>query len=86
MTLLEAMGTGIPIIATNVGGIPDILENNKEAILVSNDCKDIVEALNKLAKDESLREKLGKNAKEKSKNFSSNCMAKKYLEIYKNNF
>ena len=34
MTLIEAMGTGLPIVASNVGGIPDMLENEKNALLV----------------------------------------------------
>lgn len=34
MSLIEAMGTGLPIIASNVGGIPDMLTDKKDALLV----------------------------------------------------
>lgn len=34
MTLIEAMGTGMPILASNVGGIPDMIENEKSGLLL----------------------------------------------------
>ncbi|MFC1884331.1 glycosyltransferase family 4 protein [Thermodesulfobacteriota bacterium] len=35
MVLLEAMSIGVPVVATSVGGIPDIIESEKEGILIS---------------------------------------------------
>lgn len=82
MSIIEAMGTGLPIVATNVGGIPDMLTNNESAILTTTDSSEIANAFEELYKNADLREKLGTNALVRSKEFSSEEMARKYLEIY----
>lgn len=83
ITLIEAMGTASPIIATNVGGVPDMLENNIDAILTSVDSEEIANALVVLSDDLALRKKLGENALIRAKTFSSEEMAYKYMEIYR---
>ena len=83
MTLIEAMGTGLPIVATNVGGIPDMLADGSDAILVEANIKKIANAFIALASDEKLRNKYGKNALERSKAFSSYKMAEDYYNFYK---
>lgn len=83
MTLAEAMGTGLPIVATAVGGVPDMLENNVNALLCEVDAEKIAECFEKYYLDEQLRERHGKAALERSKAFSAEEMARKYLAIYK---
>ena len=83
MSIIEAMGTGLPIVATNVGGIPDMLTNGESAILTTVDSREIANAFFQLANDEALRERLGRNALSRSQDFSSVEMAKKYIDIYK---
>lgn len=82
MTLIEAMGTGLPIIASNVGGIPDMLANKKEALLIQpkEDC--IIKALELLYNDEGKRTYLGQNALQKSATFSAQTMARDYVDVY----
>lgn len=82
MTLIEAMGTGLPIVATKVGGIPDMIENNLSGILVENDIVEISEAIIKLINEEELRKNIGSEAKRRSEQFSSKNMAEKYERIY----
>lgn len=82
MTLIEAMGTGLPIIATAVGGVPDMLENKTEALIVDCDVVKIAEALDILYSDKDLRKRLGKKALVRSDEFSAKIMAQKYEEIY----
>lgn len=82
MTLIEAMGTGLPIIASDVGGIPDMLTDQKEALLIAPKEEDILAALELIYADEEKRKCLGRNALDKSAAFSATTMAKKYADIY----
>ncbi len=64
--IMEAMSAGVPVVATQVGGIPDLIENGVDGIL----CKpghpaELAAAMAKLATDETLRNKLGTSASEK---------------------
>ena len=82
MTLIEAMGTGLPIIASNVGGIPDMLSSQKEALLIEPKEEKIIEALEMVYSDAKKREYWGRNALQRSSLFSSQAMARKYLQLY----
>ena len=81
MTLIEAMGTGLPIVATAVGGVPDML-NEESALLVSPEDNCICEAFEKYYESGYLRRLHGEKSMEKSNLFSSAVMAEKYSEIY----
>ena len=81
MTLIEAMGTGLPIVATAVGGVPNMLDNNS-ALLVPVDSIAIADAFEKYYLDEKLRTKHGKNALLLSESFSAQLMAKEYVKVY----
>lgn len=82
MTLIEAMGTGLPIIASNVGGIPDMLASQKEALLIEPKEEKIIEALEMVYSDEKMRKNLGQSALDKSTAFSAKAMAKRYADVY----
>lgn len=86
MTLIEAMGTGLPIISSNVGGIPDMLDNEKEAVLLELNKNKFVNEIIDMIKYKEKREKLGRNALNKSKRFSSEIMAEQYIKIYEKNY
>lgn len=58
---IEAMAHHIPLVATNFGPIPEIVEDNKNGILVTpNDTGALAEAIIKLAKDQNKRRRFGK--------------------------
>lgn len=64
ISILEAMGSGIPIVSTNVDGIKEDLENGKSALLVdSKSPKALADGMEKLLSDGELASRLGKNAK-----------------------
>ena len=67
LSLLEVMRLGIPCIATNVGGIPEIITNNESGILIEpKDGKALIDAINKLSQKENY-EKFSNNAFERFK-------------------
>ena len=82
MTIIEAMGSALPIVATAVGGVPDMLENGREAWLVANDTREIAEALADAAEHEEKRRAFGQAARERAVCFSAQEMALRYEEIY----
>lgn len=82
MTLIEAMGTGLPVIATKVGGIPSMIKNNENGLLVKIEVDDLVNAMIKLS-DKKIRKMLGENARQTVENlFSSKVMGDRYHKIY----
>ena len=63
-TLLEGMACGLPIIATNVGGIPDAIQHEHNGILIEpNSVKGIVAAVEALLPDPQKRTRLGRQAR-----------------------
>lgn len=82
MTLIEAMGTGLPIVATAVGGVPDMLDQIS-ARLVSLNAEEIAQAFEEYYLDYELRKRNGQNASKAAQRFSAETMAKRYLEIYR---
>lgn len=60
LVLLEAMALGVPCIATNAGGAPEVVAENETALLVPpRDPEALARAMTRLVDDESLRERLG---------------------------
>lgn len=82
MTIIEAMGTGLPVVASAVGGVPDMLRHGESGILVSCDPEEVSRVCAELAGDENLRKKLGENARRDSVRFSADYMARQYWEEY----
>jgi len=84
MGLLEAMSAGLPVISTRVGGIPEVIQNKENGLLiVPGDIKALKESLINLFENSDLSFKLGNNARKSYlKNFSSSIMSKKFEVIY----
>ena len=83
MVLAEAMAAGLPIVAAAVGGGPDMLEGGENALLCEADAASVASAVERLLSEESLRKSLGMAARERAADFSSDSMARAYLEVYK---
>jgi len=64
VSLIEAMAMEVPIVATNISGFIEVMENNKTGILVeAGNADKIADALKKMVLDEKLREEFGKNGR-----------------------
>lgn len=83
-TVMEAMAAGLPIIASDVGGIPDLIENGKSGLLVkAGDSADLADGLKKLVENHEISNALGKEAKVKIRtNFRFRDMLIKTLHLY----
>ena len=85
-TIKEAYYFKIPVIATKVGGIPDIVSHDKTGILIPpEDPLALTEAINSLLPNDSKIRDLTQNAYEfLIKNYSWDYLLPKYIEFYKN--
>ena len=82
VSVIEAMALGLPVISTNVGGIPYLLKNGKTAMLVDdNDAEAMVEAIMKIINNSELKDDLVRNALELVRNFDWNLVKCKWHEI-----
>ncbi len=84
MTIIEAMGTGLPIAATQVGGIPDLIRHEESGLLCPCAEEAIAAVLARLLREEDLRRRLGQKAREESAAYSSDAMARAYCRVYEN--
>lgn len=85
IVLLEAMACAKPCIATNVGGIPEIVEDKKTGLLVPPaDPLALYEAIYALLTDRKLSRELGENGRKKvEENYSWSIIAQQIFNVYK---
>lgn len=81
--ILEGMHSGLPVIATNAGGIPDIIEDGVSGRLIEpGDAAALAEAIVQLSQNEALRQRLLTGAQHKLKDFYIEHTALLYQDIY----
>lgn len=72
MAIAEAMAAGLPVVASKMGGVPELIENGISGILVEpNDSHALKEAILKLIKDDTLREKMSIESRKRAERFFS---------------
>jgi len=83
IALLEAMSKGIPVIASKTGGIPEVIDNGKNGILVDFSSESIAKAIVELYENKKKMAQLGENARNTiKKQFSWDKAADEYMKIY----
>ena len=81
--LLDAMDRALPIIASRVGGLPEIVKDGVNGLLIDPRSPDQLErAITNLYEDPDLRRALGARGREFSRDFTADAMAASYLELY----
>ena len=80
--ILEAMALGVPIVTTDAGGNPELIEDGKEGFLVKfNDKEALKTKILEILKNPELAQKLGASASQKSRQFSKERMVKEIVKI-----
>ena len=83
MTLLEAMAAKRAVIASAVGAVPEVIEHGQTGLLVEpGNVDDLEQAILMLLNEASLRNRIAQNARQSVARFSSDLMARKYLDFY----
>jgi glycosyltransferase involved in cell wall biosynthesis len=84
MTVLEAMAAGKPIVATRVGGIPELIEHDVSGVLVEPRQPEVLtKALYQLAQDPVRRQQLGQAAQKRvAAQFTETEMVRKLMLVY----
>ncbi len=81
--ILEAMAAEIPIIATKAGALEEIIENNKQGILIKpKNAEELAGSIAKLIKNPELAQQFKKQAREKLKRFSLFNMVKQTEKLF----
>jgi glycosyltransferase involved in cell wall biosynthesis/peptidoglycan/xylan/chitin deacetylase (PgdA/CDA1 family) len=85
LALLEAMAAGLPVVASAVGGVPEVVEDGVSGRLVPADDRDSLRAsLDDLLQDSRQRARLGRSARARVRErFSLSSMAASYRELYR---
>jgi glycosyltransferase involved in cell wall biosynthesis len=81
---LEPMGFGLPIVSTDVGGLPEIVLDGETGVLVSpGNSRELAQALLRLLADHNLRAKLAQSGKERVQRFfDKRSLVRSNLETY----
>jgi glycosyltransferase involved in cell wall biosynthesis len=83
VALMEATSMALPIVATSVGGVPEILEDEVDALLIPpGESAPLFEAMRRLATDPELRVRLGREAKRGSSQFDMENVSRAIGDIY----
>ncbi|MEN6290582.1 MAG: glycosyltransferase family 4 protein, partial [Methanobacterium sp.] len=84
VVLLEAMACGIPVIGSDIGGIPDIIQDGVTGLLApEKDVNGLSRSITTLIEDEDLRERIAFRGYDKVREkFSWEKVAENYLSIY----
>jgi len=83
--LLEAMACGLPVVASAVGGIPDVVQDGESGLLVpSEDVPALAAAIRRLLADSDLRHKMGQKARQRVvSDYSLKAATTRHLDLYR---
>lgn len=82
-TLLEMMAKGLPVVATNVGGVSEIVEHGKTGILVDSSPEDLAEGILALLADDSRRHRIAFAAREYVERYHDwSIVGPRYIKLY----
>jgi len=81
--LLEALASGLPVVATEVPGYMSVLESGRDSVTVQpNNWRELAASLVILARDADLRRRLSDYALQKARRYSWDLVASEVVEVY----
>jgi glycosyltransferase involved in cell wall biosynthesis len=81
--LLEAMQTALPIVASKTGGIPDVIEDGVNGMLVPpGEPEALARAIDRLLADRDLARRLSEEAQQRAKDYDWEVLAERVLRVY----
>ncbi len=83
LSCIEAMASGNAVIATNIGGLPNLIINEYNGLLINPEGKELLNALSALIKDAEYRKRLANRAIEVAQVFSKDNWVKQWQTILK---
>lgn len=84
VSVIEAMALGLPIVSTNVGGVPFLVDDNENGLLVNdNDYKAMANAIKLVFEDIKLRDSMINSARKKVEEFDWEIVKYKWIELLK---
>jgi glycosyltransferase involved in cell wall biosynthesis len=84
VTIVEAMGAGLPVVATRVAGVPEAVEHGATGLLApAEDSAALAAAIERVLEDIDLRRRMGKAAREEfERRFTIRVVADEHLRLY----
>ena len=86
VALLEAMDNGLPVVATRVEGVEEVIQNETQGLLVPpEDARALAESLTKLVADTEFRRRVGRGAQMRMRqSYTTDIMCERYLSLMRN--
>jgi glycosyltransferase involved in cell wall biosynthesis len=82
--LVEAMAARLPIVASSVGGIPDLIKDGKNGLLVPpEDASALEKAISALLEDKAQRKRMGEAGKKMCRPYSTEAMVEQIDDLYR---
>lgn len=84
-TVMESLSCGTPVVAFNIGGMPDLIEHKKNGYLAKEkDPKDLAIGIKWIIVDDERRKKISVNAREKAlREYTLKMQTERYVDLYK---
>lgn len=83
LVIIEAMAAGLPVIATNIAGIPELIDDTKTGYLIEPGNSDVLASrMNELIQNSNQREQFGHTGQNRSDHFETKRMVSDYRKMY----